>query len=168
MRETKNKQTQKPKARKMIWKTPKCPHCTKTLNNMGVEFANVRVICANCQQEVDPNILIDSYSVDFFAELIPEEYKENFLKEVGFERKPGNLIPKGVLRFLVTLAVILIAIGTLLIAIMQGITQSSLLAVFWNLLGGGILIMTFIYYYKEATKPKWRKTKRTNDLASSK
>jgi hypothetical protein len=123
---------------------------------MGVDFANVKVFCANCQQEVDPEVLIDSYDVDYFAELIPDEYKENFLKKLGFEKKQGNLIPKGILRFLVILSVTLIAIGAIIFAT----TQSKIFDAFWILSGAGSVIVTFILYYKEATKLKWRKIKK--------
>ena len=61
----------------MFWKTPECPHCDRALHNLGVDFVDARVICANCQQEIDPVFLIDSDNVNYIAELIPEEYKES-------------------------------------------------------------------------------------------
>ncbi len=143
----------------MFWKTPKCPHCTKPLRTMGVDFANVKVICANCQQEVDPGVFINSYNVDYLAELIPEEHKENFLKELGFEKKAGNVIPKGILRFLVTFIVILFAIGGIVSAIIH--IQGNIFYVLLRLLATGVLVAMFISYYKEATKVKWRKIKKS-------
>ncbi len=138
----------------MTLRTPKCPNCRKALHDFNIDFENVRIICASCQKQIDPAILIDDFNVDFFAQIIPDEHKEQFLNKIGFERKPIVRTSKLALTFMITAILIAVIVGTF-------IQYKNILQALLYLLIGGSFIVIVLGYYKEETKPKWRWKKKT-------
>jgi len=137
----------------MLFKNPKCPVCRQPIKDLVFDFDDARIICTKCQSTLNPELVINNSTVNFLANLIPSDIREDFLSKLGFEKRPIVRTPKLGLGFLI---VVLIA-GTIVgVIIHSGNTARMLLTI----LVGGLAISAIIKYYKEEEIPKWTK-KRT-------
>lgn len=134
----------------MFFKNLKCPVCRQTLEDFVFDFEGARVICPKCQSTLDPNIIINKSTVNYVADLIPSDVREQFLSKLGFEKKPVVRTSKLVLWLLIVIIILLTGAGVLInfpsFPIMAGIV------LFW-----GLVIWRIFRYYKEEKIPKWRK-----------
>jgi hypothetical protein len=138
----------------MLFKNPKCPVCRETLKDFVFDFERTRVICPKCQSALDPGLIINKSTVNFLADLIPSDIREQLLSKLGFEKKPVVRTPKLALWFLIGIMVLGIGAGVLInfpnFPMMVGVVFLC-----------GLGIWQIIRYHKEEEIPKWRKKKAT-------
>ena len=136
----------------MTLRTPKCPTCGEPLHNFGIDFEGVKIICTSCNSSLDPAIIIDNSNVDFFAQIIPDEYKEQFLNKIGYEKKTIVRTWKPALIFLIIMISIAVIAGVI-------IQYKSILQTILYLLGGCGVIAVILSQYKDEARPKWKRKK---------
>ena len=138
----------------MFFKNPRCPVCRQPLKNFVFDFEGARVICPKCQSALDPGLIINKSTVNYLAELIPSNVREQFLSKLGFEKKPVVRTPKLALWFLTVMMILGYIVGVL-------INFPNLLMMVGVAFLGGLFIWQIFRYYKEEEIPKWRKKKAT-------
>jgi amino acid transporter len=92
--------------------------------------------------------------VNYLAELIPSDVREQFLSKLGFEKKPVVRTPKLALWFLTVMMILGYIVGVL-------INFPNFLMMVGVAFLGGLFIWQIFRYYKEEEIPKWRKKKAT-------
>jgi len=138
----------------MFFKNPRCPVCRKPLKDFVFDFEGARVTCLNCQSALDPGLIINKSTVNYLADLIPSDVRDQFLSKLGFEKKPVARTPKFALWFLVVMMIL----GSAVVVIINfpNFLMMGGVAFLW-----GLFIWQIFRNYKEEEIPKWRKKKAT-------
>ena len=66
----------------------KCPHCKTKLTDFFVEYDPPTVKCGSCERTLDPKKLFTRSTINHLQYIIPEEKREAFFAQLGFERRP--------------------------------------------------------------------------------
>ena len=136
----------------MTLREPKCPTCGEILRDYGIDFEGAKIICTSCNNSFDPAIIIDNSNINYFAHIIPDEYKEQFLNKIGYEKKTTIRTWKPALIFLIIMISITVIAGVI-------IQYKNILQTILYLLGGCGFIAVILSQYKDEAKPKWKRKK---------
>ena len=130
-----------------------CPHCQCKLKNFIIDFDPLGIRCEQCDGQIPPEHVFTKSTVNDLLFLIPEEKRETFLSQIGFERRPVRRTSKLVLILFIGLMVTpMLGVG-----VWSAIVGEKLIRMVYSILGSILVILMILGYYRREAKPKYRK-----------
>jgi len=131
-------------------KSPICEQCFSAKGMFTFDYSSGEIVCANCGSVIMREKIFKDKEVDWFAGLVPEENRHEFLQKLGFERKQNRRTSMA----LVVIAIILVSLLVILHVFNDEISIK-------NILTGVLIILAialkFRGYYKAEAREKWQK-----------
>lgn len=136
---------------KIPWRPmkPRCPSCRTPITEVRADLDHGQLLCQACDAALDPSSVIPSWNVDGFAAVIPDERRDQFLSEIGFERRP-TVRSSG-------LAVALLLFLLPVVTAVQCSTVETWFARVFVLFNAAAFALLVVRLYRDEKGPRWRR-----------